>query len=356
LAIQEKVVVAGFDGFVDTIVRAVDLRHGEQDKFTAIARISDFADRVQRAAGKGTNIELYPRHQRLGGCGPGMGMALLAAGATVNYIGALGSETVHPVFAQFASLSNAITVSDPGFTTAIEFDDGKVMLGIMTSLENVTFPTIVHKLGSIDALKDLVAQAHLVVFANWTMIPHMTDIFIGFLDMILPVIPPGDRVFFFDLADPEKRTTSELSLALRTISRFEMFGQVTLGLNLKEAQQVHHLLGFATSMTTDQGLCSIAAEIRERLAVSTIVIHATDCAASATAKGTYWVPGPFCTRPLTTTGGGDHFNAGFATGQLLGLRNEACLLLGVTNSGIYVRTGEAPTIDDMEKFLESWPA
>jgi sugar/nucleoside kinase (ribokinase family) len=56
-------------------------------------------------------------------------------------------------------------------------------------------------------------------------------------------------------------------------------------------------------------------------------------------------------KPLITTGAGDHFNAGFMTGQLLGLGPESCLGLGVSTSGFYVRTARSPTLGDLETFL-----
>ena len=66
------------------------------------------------------------------------------------------------------------------------------------------------------------------------------------------------------------------------------------------------------------------------------------------------MPGPYTERPLITTGAGDHFNAGFMQGQLLGLDPEACLTLGVCTSGHYVRTGTSPDLASLETFLANW--
>jgi sugar/nucleoside kinase (ribokinase family) len=67
------------------------------------------------------------------------------------------------------------------------------------------------------------------------------------------------------------------------------------------------------------------------------------------------VDGPFTDKPLITTGAGDHFNAGFVLGKLLGLENAASLLSGVAASGFYVRTGQSPGIADVVKLLRNWP-
>ena len=66
------------------------------------------------------------------------------------------------------------------------------------------------------------------------------------------------------------------------------------------------------------------------------------------------MPGPYTDRPLITTGAGDHFNAGFSQGEMLGLDPEACLALGVSTSGHYVRTALSPSLDDLENFLATW--
>jgi sugar/nucleoside kinase (ribokinase family) len=85
-----------------------------------------------------------------------------------------------------------------------------------------------------------------------------------------------------------------------------------------------------------------------------VVVHPRESAACATAEGTWWVPGPYTSKPLITTGAGDHFNAGFTSGQLVGVDPESCLTLGVCTSGHYVRTGESPSIAKLETFLANW--
>jgi sugar/nucleoside kinase (ribokinase family) len=85
-----------------------------------------------------------------------------------------------------------------------------------------------------------------------------------------------------------------------------------------------------------------------------VVVHPKESAACATAAGTAWVPGPYTPKPLITTGAGDHFNAGFSNGQLLGLSPEECLTVGVCTSGHYVRTGKSPALNDLTTFLQTW--
>ncbi|MEI6862382.1 MAG: hypothetical protein WCL04_09040, partial [Verrucomicrobiota bacterium] len=81
-------VFVGLDGFVDTIVTPVAQRAGPGENFTPFASLASFGQRIVGAAGHGTNIELHPRLDKLGGNGPILAAALLAQGATVTCVGA----------------------------------------------------------------------------------------------------------------------------------------------------------------------------------------------------------------------------------------------------------------------------
>lgn len=352
-SVSGKFAVVGFDGFVDRIVQPVATRHGPGEAFAPMATIEEFGRRILAAAGKSTNIELYPRREKLGGNGPIMANALLAAGLRLKYIGALGAPAIHPVFQEMARRAEAVSLCDPGVTTALEFTDGKVMLGLMKSLDEITYARIAEVMGE-GALCDCLARADLVVLVNWTMVPNMTAILEELAGRVFPQLPPRERLFFFDLTDPAKRSATDLALVLPAIARFQSFGRVTLGLNLKEAQQVFAVLGLGQETEDEKGLRSMARQIRQKLAVATVVVHPLKSAACATKDDAWWVPGPYADQPLITTGAGDHFNAGFVTGQLLGLGPESCLGLGVCASGFYVRTARSPSLGDLETFLAQW--
>jgi hypothetical protein len=339
---------------VDTIVSAVELRAGQGENFTPFSTLGDFGKRIVDAAGKSTNMELYPRMDKLGGNGPIMAGALIAQSPQVTCVGALGSGPVHPVFSGLASRGRAVSLCESAHTIAVEFTDGKLMLGMMRSLDQITPQNIEAALGGAAGYRASV-DVDLVALVNWTMIPNMSAIFKDLIENVLPKAPPRpDRIFFFDLADPEKRTRADLTDSMSIIGKFEKFGRVTLGLNLKEAQQVHTVLGFGVETEAESGLRGMAARIREHVGISTVVVHPKESAACATRDGTWWVPGPYAAKPLITTGAGDHFNAGFSSGQMLGLDPESCLYLGVCTSGHYVRTAESPTLADLENFLANW--
>jgi sugar/nucleoside kinase (ribokinase family) len=78
-------------------------------------------------------------------------------------------------------------------------------------------------------------------------------------------------------------------------------------------------------------------------------------AAAATATASAWFEGPFVQHPLISTGAGDHFNAGFCLGQILGLNLKESLCTGVASSGYYVRTAQSPSAGELAEFVRVLP-
>ncbi|MEM8867784.1 MAG: carbohydrate kinase family protein [Verrucomicrobiota bacterium] len=349
-----KNALIGIDGFIDKIVHPVDQRNGPGKDYTPITLIEAFGARISSAAGKSANIELAPVVDKLGGNGPIMANAQLAQGLKVRYIGALGKNSVHPLFQDFAQATAAVSIADPGVTHAVEFTDGKIMFGSSTSLEQIDYAQIVDAVG-LDTLKALFTESDCIGMVNWTMIPYLSDVFKDFLDQLLPQIPLNpERIFFFDLADPEKRSGEDLRELLGILQRFEHFGKVILGLNYREAQQIATLLDLPHTGKSAESLKALATEIREQLKLDTIAIHPTDCAACATDQGAFYVDGPYSKSPKITTGAGDHFNSGFVTARLIGLSPICALTLATATSGYYVRTARSPSLPQLIQFIQTW--
>lgn len=352
--VQEKHAMLGFDGFVDQLYTPVQARHGRGTEFEPFLSLRDLGERIAAAAGKSTNIEFYPKLTKLGGNGPIMAYALVGAGLSVQYIGALGKQEIHPVFGDLAVKTNALSVCDPGISMLAECDDGKCIFGNTSPLDELSYGMITSQIGE-DRLQEAIAASDLIALVNWTMIPGMTDILQDIAEKVLPAIPKRDeRIFFFDLCDPAKRSEGDLLQLLNTLNNFEPFGRVTLGLNLSEAEQVWRVLRHERVSPLESGLREMAEGIRKDLEISMVLIHPTDSAACATVEDSFWVEGPYTEKPRISTGAGDHFNAGFALGQLLGLTPPACLTVAVTFSGYYVRETSGPTIDQVIEFIEKW--
>jgi hypothetical protein len=344
----------GLDGFVDEILHVVDKRENAE-KYSRLPTIAQLADRLAAAAGRSTNVELVSQFTKLGGNGPIMANALASLGMKISYLGILGYPNLHPVFADFAKRADVHSIAEPGYTDALEFEDGKIMLGKHQSLKQMNWDNIKSRFG-LEKFAAKFGSADLVGFVNWTMLTYMSDIWSAVLKDICPTMKGPRRRLFVDLADPEKRTREDILRALELIAEFQKYFEVILGLNEKESDEIGRTLGLDTKDHSPEGLQKLCREIHSRVKVETIVVHPTAYALASGPDGLSLVKGPFTPKPKITTGAGDHFNSGFCLGKLLGLPTPQCLLTGVATSGYYVRTAESPSLNDLAGLLRQWPS
>ena len=343
--------LVGLDGFVDSILHLVDKRESASD-YTRVTRMSVFAERINAAAGLSGNFEFVTQMVKLGGNGPIMANALNSYGMPLTYIGNLGEPTIHPVFESFAKRVKIISLAEPGCTDALEFDDGKLMLGKHSSLAQVNWENLTRKLPE-PLLVEMFRNAQLVALVNWTMLLRMDGILENVLAKIAPNLGNRRPWLFFDLADPAKREREDIGKVLKLIAAFQKHFRTILGLNLQESRQIGEVLGIMLPDDSHASVTEHAALIREELAIETVVIHPTSFAAAADANGATHVVGPFTAKPKITTGAGDHFNAGFCIGRLLGLDLAGSLQIGVATSGFYVRQAASPSLGDLRAFLST---
>ncbi len=346
----------GFDGFVDEIIHVVDKRY-DFESYTPIETIAAFAERIGRAAGLSTNIELVPTAVKLGGNGPIMANALRSLNFDITYIGCLGEPEIHPVFQELAANARCYSIADPGHTDALEFRDGKLMFGKHQSLKNATWEKIIATVGE-DNLREILGSVHLAAFVNWTMMPYMTEIWNRLTEDFLPKLPVREPKpwCFFDLADPEKRSYDELAEAVHSLSNFASHFRPVLGLNRKEATEVSIALGLDLGMPPQEApLSVIVPAIAEALPkLAGVVVHPTTEAACVFDGKYYYAKGATTSRPKLTTGAGDNFNAGFCAGLMLELEPDKALILGKGTAGYYVRNGRSPHWNELLDFLALW--
>ncbi len=339
-------VFVGFDGFIDEIIHVVKERKTTTE-YDRIETINDFSERIAESAGLSGNIEFMPIRIKLGGNGPILANALMKLGYGINIAGALGKTRVHSVFAELAEKAlKVISFADPGHTDALEFLDGKIMLGKVQHLEEINWVNLLKKI-DLKHLTRIIEDSRLFALTNWTMLPGMNSILKGILK-ILPQIK-HKPLLFLDLADPHIRMEPDLIEVLNLISQLEKCAPVILGLNQRESGLIAEVLNIEEDLLTIRSV-----RIREKLGLSFLLIHPVDGAVVATREESFWLSGPYTPRPLLTTGAGDNFNAGFCHGILAGLSPRESLVCGVSTAGFYVRNGYPPGINELVDFMRNW--
>lgn len=223
----------------------------------------------------------------MGGNAPLMAEALLKLGVSVDFIGTIGD----PIFQPFIQkCRHAFSLSASGESDALEFEDGKIILGKHAAILGVNDETLQKTVGS--SLKKLYDEADLIAMVNWTMLPGMNSIW----RYIQKECGKSGKLFFFDLADPFKRPPEDLREAIELIASFD---RAILGLNEAEAAQVEALFGSL-----------------ETLGIAEVVVH-SKTRATVYADGSRWsYDNPLIINPVTTTGAGDNFNAGYCFARL----------------------------------------
>src|SRR3954462_7679465 len=352
-SIKSVKAMVGLDGFVDEIIAVVDKRH-DHGKFEPVKTIGHLGAKITAAAGESSNYELVVKQRKLGGNGPIMANALASMGLDVTYIGNLGYPNLDPVFHDFAKKARVISIAEPGHTDALEFEDGKLMLGKHETLHDVNWDNLLSRVGR-DQLKKLLDGSQLIGMVNWTMLPNMSRIWAKLLDEIVPNAERHQRKLFIDLADPEKRTHGDILDALKMLTRFQDQVDVILGLNLKESMEVADVLGLPGRSDPEAAIEENARAIREKLHVECVVIPPRRSAAAATADASAAFQGPFVREPKISTGAGGHFNAGFCLGRVLGFTLPESLCTGVATSGYYVRNAESPSAAQLAQFIAELP-
>jgi hypothetical protein len=276
-----------------------------------------------------------------------MANAMAAHGLPLTYIGALGAApgdpALHPVFQPMADRSDVISVCEAAKTDALEFHDGKLMLQQMQCLDNLDFAVIENAVGA-QKLRALFEAADFVAMNHWSSLPHMTAIWQRLQADICPGLSTRRRVLFADLADTRKRSTEDLKQAFATLAAFNPWYETTLGLNEGESEHVCEIYGCEPTTKAPHAKMQARADaIRKATGIACVTVHPVAFAAAADAHGTTVVEGPYTRTPKISTGAGDHFNAGFALGRLIGAELDEALAYGVCTSGHYVRTAESPT-------------
>jgi sugar/nucleoside kinase (ribokinase family) len=272
--------------------------------------------------------------------------ALSVAGVSTQLIATLGSsEEPKRIAALFKELEllgvQATSCGAHAITDALEFIDGKIFFGQMNGLLSLDWQTLNEAVGR-ESLERFWGSSDLVALVNWTMTPHLTEIWEA-----LASFQRQPKWLLVDLAEPAKRSDQEVRAALDQLHK--MPSRVVLSLNERESARVHQVLTGRESDQLPPG--KRLEEIQKSLSLEALIYHRRDRA--------IWVGGDTLElhlephpEPKVLTGAGDHFNAGLILGILAGMPPEAVLATAATLARLYVISGEEVSMEKLQKELQ----
>jgi len=339
-------VFVGFDGYVDTLVKPVRtvLENGTLDFFETI---SDFGIYLQGKAEKSCSVELHKMAERSGGNAAIFSNAISRLGIETKCAGAFGYPKIKEVFKKNEKNLELISVSEPGYCTALEFNDGKVMLSENAGISHMDYKLIAGRIGQ-EMLYRLFDEADMIALMNWSEVPNCTDIWKGLLANIFSVMPKsGRKRIFVDISDCSRRQTADIREMFDILKEFADYCAVTLSLNQNEFDRVCEAL--ADQPFSD--LEKAGMMIRGKGDLKYLVLHRVDGAMVFSEKASAFIPNHKVACPVISTGGGDNFNAGLVFGMMSGM--DLCTSVYFANavSSYYVSHGESPSLEEIAAYI-----
>ena len=171
--VQSKHVTAGFDGFIDYVVKPVKTR-ADENTCTYYPTIDKFGEKISSLAGISGNVELVFEKTDFGGCGPHYMNGLANMGVNCTCVGALGYPEVNPIFTLHEKCKT-ITVGEPGYSYLFEFEDGKIIMSNIKEISQLTWNDLIERV-SIDEMVKYFEDADIITLVNWSYLVHFHDV------------------------------------------------------------------------------------------------------------------------------------------------------------------------------------
>ena len=327
-------VAAGFDGFLDSIAKPI--RFSAQGAEEYFPTISSFGEYIASKASLSCSIELKRQTVKVGGNMPIYVSALSAFGCRSNCIGAFGYPNIHDMFLSLGDNIAVTSVSDAGVCSALEFNDGKVMLADNGGTNLIDYALLLEIVGK-NGLVDWLDNADALALLNWSELPGMTSVWNGLLKEVLPSTNFGSKkLLLIDVSDCSKRSADDIRAMAEMTKQFSSYFTVVFSLNQNECTAICSALGLDGASTLSGALAS-----------HILVLHVLDGAFIYSAGIDEFVPTEKVEKPMTLTGGGDNFNAGLTLALLAGMSPCEATAVGNAASNFYVLNGRSASMHEL---------
>lgn len=341
--------LVGFDGYIDEIYQVVKSRETD-DQFKRYKLIKDFGERILLAAGKSADIEIVLKEMRFGGNAPIMANALSTLSFNTTCIGQMDSDEGTNPFEHMNSECIKISTGNCSKTMALEFCDGKIMLGNLSG-KSLNWETIKQKVG-LDQLTKHIKNSSLISIVNWSGLDHMNEIVNGLKTDIFDHLTEAflkNKYLFFDLSDPSARSKEKLEVILKQIKELGKKFKVILGLNENEAYKLGLILESEANSIEE-----IGKDILKLLEINYVCVH-TNYNIFGFSEDTMLIyEGMHVLNPVISTGAGDNFNAGLCMGFLEDCSFYQSMILGQATASFYISKGKSPKRKELSNYIKEY--
>lgn len=183
-------VVVGFDGYVDSILRVCRQTGDAETEF--FNTMEEFGSYIKGKSWKSCSLELKLQTEKPGGNAPIFSQTMACLGAHVSCIGAFGTPRPLPIFRELEQRCTLYSLCGPGLCEALEFRDGKLMLARNDRIK-VDYQSLT-KLLPVPRLLEMMEEAELLAFFNWSELPGSTSIWQGCLRDVFPKLTARKRL------------------------------------------------------------------------------------------------------------------------------------------------------------------
>jgi hypothetical protein len=354
---SKKSFFLGFDGYIDSLYSVVNTRENV-DKWERMNLMSDFGRRMLDVAGSSANIERVLKKKTSGGFAPNTCKAISSLKFNISIMAALGLPKINSQFATLSEQGNvtSISISDPGETLGLEFDDGKVMITDFSNIYDITWNSILSKVKQ-EKFCELLQSVDCMGFGHWALLLSLDDIWLHLINEIFPSINNLDqKLFFVDLADIKKRTASDVNKMLSNLKKVNDHVPVLLSLNDQESIDIEHIVAKKKVKSSHnlQYFSDLGVKLNDVIKISYLVIHSSHFATITTPDDHSWITEGYTSQPRFTTGAGDHFNAGTVIGLTSSFKPSEAIAIGNALTAVFVRTGESPTLNALSNFIANY--
>ena len=334
------------DGYVDEVWEIVDQRTGLKD-YTIYNQMRQFTNRINSSGTGGVGLELIKKRRAFGGFTANIGYAAARLGVSTSMVGVYGNEKLDPIFEPVSEICSVYSMGDPAITHVFEFDDGKILMSYMESVQDITWDSIVNKLG-IEKIKQLILESDIIGVGYWSLLPAFDEI-VSQISALLQQDSTGKKFkFFFDFADFLKKDSESLYKSLDILKVLNEKASVILSLNEHEAAALFKK--YNETMDGELDLIPSKLEnVRKNLGLDELVVHTPHYAVAACSTEEAVLVECICIeKPVRTAGAGDTFNGGYITAHLAKFDIKERLLIANAAVGYFLRNGEFPNIENLK--------